>query len=104
MKVQVYVTWDCIKNGERHDDEYCPIALAIRNQGHDEVLISDGRAYFRDWDGSGIDYCIHLPEKAMNFINDYSAGIPVWPFEFETNLYLARQGDVHWRKTTGIPC
>lgn len=74
----VIVTDWCIQNGVRRDSDKCPIALAFKNMGYDDVLVDYGYVDF------GMEEYA-LPVIADRFIEDFDSGKVVHPIEFNTS-------------------
>jgi hypothetical protein len=80
MNMFVRVSEMNIHKGVRKEQEYCPIALALKQKFHKRVLVGSINAlvYYRD---EPTEYV--LPKDAVNFIADYDKGVPVKPFLFK---------------------
>jgi len=83
----INVTEEHINNGEPGDDEYCPIALAVRDEFGlnftDDVIVCDSIRIIRD----GEEVCdVPLPRSALDFIDEFDAGEDVYPFSFTVEL------------------
>ena len=75
--LSVRVTQDDINKGKPGNEYFCPIALALRKQGHERVSVVDGYATL----GRNKDMYI-LPHKAREFVNDFDDCFIVKPFSF----------------------
>ena len=79
-KLQIKVTQQHIEGGIAQSDEYCPIALVVK-----ELLGGDN---YVEVDGDQIiinDVAVYdLPDNAREFIRAFDNDEAVQPFEFET--------------------
>lgn len=84
MKLTVNVTQTHIDEGERNSPGLCPIALALDEQhpcgGGWRVSMLGARR-------RGNYPSLLLPEKASQFVKDFDAGRPVFPFVFDLYDY-----------------
>jgi len=80
--VRVEVTMDDIAHGERHSCTQCPIARALKRQGHMADPSVDG-LYIQD-DERGM--CGRTPSEANQFIQMFDDGCHVEPFAFDLTL------------------
>lgn len=66
--------------GKYCNDEYCPIALAIKEKTHKKVSVENSYAYIgKRWENK--EY--KLPNQAKKFIRDFDKDKKVKPFSFE---------------------
>lgn len=81
MKQLIKVTQQCIENGEPNSADYCPVALAIREQtDYDYVEVYGkigevGDVYY--------DECnVSFPRSVERFVKRFDNNKPVKPFNF----------------------
>lgn len=79
--LKVQVTADDIREGKREDSLHCPIALALQRLLGQPWRVGTNVAQGPNW-GESAD----LPPAAREFVLRFDLGLPVEPFEFETQL------------------
>lgn len=77
--LKVKVTQKHIANGEPHDGDSCPIALALKQQGFRGVDVNYDSATFMDGD---FTVYLTLPKVAQKFVSSFDEEEEVKPFEF----------------------
>ena len=75
--LNVHVTQDDIKRGKSENPHLCPIACALRKQGHERITVENWGIQV----GRSKDY-YDIPAKATAFIEAFDFGVPVKPFSF----------------------
>ena len=78
--VTISVTENDIINGKSKDGCECPVALAMRRAGFDEMMV--GPTYFYP-NGVTEPGAHAAPEVVRFFVDDFDAGRLVAPFSFE---------------------
>ena len=87
MLLKVEVTQAHIdKGGGTQPCFHCPIALAVKDAGIRDAAV---HSQYIKYAFNGRVHFIHLPEKAMFFIQHFDKGWPVQPFTFEVDAYEA---------------
>jgi hypothetical protein len=79
--VEINVTDEDIKNGERADCELCPIACAARRAGIDYALVNTTYILV-----GPMAVRIALPTEAQAFVIEFDSGQPVQPFTFTIQI------------------
>jgi hypothetical protein len=82
---KVVVTQDHIFDGVREDGRSCPIAIALREMGYQDVYVYD---HFFTYQYGGQLVARDLPDEAVLFVDlfdNYKHGLAK-PFEFEVDL------------------
>ena len=86
--MKVNVTKQNIEDGQRYSLECCPIALAIKDLGCENVRVFETQIYI---ERNGKNDVIFLPENAKSFITNFDGAKllehrnALKPFEFELN-------------------
>ena len=84
-KISVHISEENIKDGERNNPCYCPIALAISDKYKihpKRIYVSPETALFMR-EG---EFYFELSREALNFIHRYDAGFVVDPITIEGKL------------------
>lgn len=85
----VRVTQRNIEEGVARDATKCPIACAFRDAGFTHVNVGQTKVSYvasdkRNWAGSGKSaYEYGLPSWAVDFVDQFDAGISVKPIEMD---------------------
>lgn len=83
MKREIRVTQDHIdRGGGTQPCFHCPIALAARDAGFQDVAVHHRYIHYAS---KGGDKFVRLPDEAMFFIQHFDKGWPVQPFSFEVD-------------------
>ena len=72
------ITEKCIKNGIPDKNDSCPIALAIKAQGCDNITVNGDSISFDLPAGTTVDFT--TSSKVSRFIDKFDAGKKVKPF------------------------
>ena len=79
--MRIEVTAEDIRNGRKHDCQYCPVARAIARATGREVLTGritcQIRSSYTPWRS------VILPRVVFDFTESFDAGALVQPFDFE---------------------
>jgi len=79
--MRVVVTQEDIKNGQRKEEKFCPIALAIKRQtGEERVRVYGASIYIGDISYQGLG--------TGDFVEDFDNDEEVAPQEFELVEYV----------------
>ncbi len=83
MKKLIEVAQKHIKDGIKFKTEFCPVALALKDFGFENVNVKTNYVQFREkYDRSLTLYNIILPRSARRFINRFDSSKNVEPFKF----------------------
>ena len=83
--MRIEVTAEDIRNGRKHDCQYCPVARAIARATGKETLVGLRTCQIRS--SSYTPWCwLILPFAVLEFIESFDAGALVQPFDFELDL------------------
>lgn len=81
----INVTAKDIKIGLRRTCSFCPIALAIRRAiSRTSIYVWNGQV--RVYKGGELLSLLSLPLEAQEFILNFDAELPVYPFDFELKI------------------
>lgn len=83
--MQIKVTKEHIKNGTKLDCNYCPVALAIKEQIEDTscVEVCDGMSHIISFFKGDDPLEFTAPDKVYEFVEHFDLGEAVKPFKFE---------------------
>jgi hypothetical protein len=82
--MNITVTREDIKHGQRRDPEHCAIARALVRAGLDHFGVMGPSVMVAD--GWGRLTSLRLPEEVSDWIFDFDAGNPVGPLRFKLHL------------------
>lgn len=82
-KIRVQVTERNIVLGNPHSEDSCPVALALKDAGVIDPLVTDC-IHLHDRYVALAD--VELPYEVRQFINDFDKDVEVDPFEFEVDI------------------
>lgn len=83
MRIKVKVTEEHISNGTPKVAAYCPIALALKDQGYPDCRVFEDEVNLNAWHGS----VTWLPAVACEFVRKFDREMPVKPIEFDLDFY-----------------
>lgn len=83
MKYTIQVTNAHIQNGIKGNCKHCPVALAVMEITHGEVLVGNDKLAAKINDNN---HWAYTPDNVNDFVYDFDAGMPVQPFTFEIEL------------------
>lgn len=78
----ISVTTSMIAQGDRCNGACCPLALAIKAFGYDDVMVVTDHVDFYDEFG-GVCATLPLPSVAQRFVRQFDDNRTVEPFEFD---------------------
>ena len=79
----IKVTQEYIDKGKLGSIQYCPIALAVKDQTDSNCSVFDD--HLNIYSNFGRPGCYWLPTRARKFINRFDDRKPVKPFNFYLN-------------------
>lgn len=98
----IKVTQDHIDRGRRYDKKECPVALAMMDQGFEDVSVGyGGFAFFTE---KKQRYAMELGPNMSRYIYAFDIGRNVGPYTFEI-LSVSKmdiEGDVKWSAMKNI--
>lgn len=83
MTFTIQVTQKHIQEGKRKSISSCPIALALKRERFEDVMVET--TYCSFWIGN-LSYGYFFPKSAQTFIEKFDAGKKVRPFNFKVKI------------------
>ena len=86
-KVRIKMDWGHIRNGEKQNSSYCPIAKAVKSGTNADTVIVDG-VKIETWFGRvhsmhTLDWGNKSDREVAEFIRRFDSGQDVEPLEFD---------------------
>ena len=78
----IFVTQKHIDEGEAETCDRCPVALALKEAGHDIEVMGAFIAMMTGDKVRSTRYWVSPPCEVYNFIMNFDSGLPVKPFSF----------------------
>lgn len=79
MNLEVEITAEDIKNGRAGEYNSCPISLALKRQGCQNLRVEEDYISFTL---NNLPYKYATPKKIANFIDEFDEGRSVMPLKF----------------------